>query len=50
MIDAEDAKKAEKKIKAIDDMVIDIIKGRVNAIHTLESAKAKNPYKCDDFI
>ena len=50
MIDAEDAKRAERKIKAIDDMVIDIIKGRVNALHILDSTKSKNPYKCADFI
>jgi len=50
LIDAEDAKKAAKKIRAIDDMVIETVKGRPNAIHSLESKKSTNPYNCEDLF
>ena len=39
LIEAEDAVKANKKIKAIDDMVIEVIKGQRIAIHNLEEKK-----------
>jgi Reverse transcriptase (RNA-dependent DNA polymerase) len=49
LIEAEDPKKAEKKIKAIDDMVIEMVRGRLVAIHTLREGKSStNPYKCDE--
>jgi Reverse transcriptase (RNA-dependent DNA polymerase) len=48
MIETESKRKAKKATKSIDDTVIEIVKGRIEAIHTLNMSSSTNPYKFAD--
>ena len=48
LLEAEDPTKAQKKVKAIDDMVLRLVEGKFNAFHSLEINKFSNPYESEE--